>query len=72
MTDLHVVRLPDGHLESPGQCEVDVAGGPSFQQGDRHITGPFASFEDANWAALALGAADRLLILAHRAEVEGT
>jgi hypothetical protein len=59
MTDLHVVRLPDGHPESPGRCEVDVAGGPSFQQGDRHITGPFDNFEDANRAALVLEAAER-------------
>jgi hypothetical protein len=50
MTGLHVVHVPDNHLESHGQDKVDAAGSPSFQQGDLHVIGPFDSFENSNRA----------------------
>jgi hypothetical protein len=59
MGKYYVVRLPDDHPTTPGRYEVDVRGGPSFQQGGRRVAGPLGDFEEANRGALRLEAVER-------------
>ncbi|MDY7079318.1 MAG: hypothetical protein SXV54_20585 [Chloroflexota bacterium] len=56
--EFYVVRLPDDHPTAPGRYEVDIRGGPSFEQGGRSHAGPLGDFEEANWTALRLEAVE--------------
>jgi hypothetical protein len=55
----YVVRLPGDHPTASGRYEVDVRGGPSFEQGGRHVAGPLGDFEEANRTAPRLEAVER-------------
>jgi len=57
--EFYVVRLPDNHPTAPERYEVDARGGPSFEQGGRHVAGPLGDFEEANRTALRLEAVER-------------
>lgn len=58
MGKYYVVRLPNDHPTAPRRYEVDVQGGPSFEQGGRPRADPLGDFEEANRTALRLEAVE--------------